>query len=203
MKYKYKLTNKKLTENEDSDSGGGEESGLKKFEIEQEYTLTVPGNAEEVKKILTTYNPETFKGSHVSKSKELKDFYDQVFGRSTGNPKFDNINSKIYQENGKNLYSKIENTIGKPFDKKGAILKKEAGVTMFVFPKQNAYNQALVDEYFTKETNKTTIKSKISPAMLNIVDSDTIKFPLPYGKEIKKILDNAGVEYDLNRTDKL
>ena len=191
MKYKYKLTNKKLKENEESPDSGGEESGLKKFEIEQEYTLTVPGNAEEIKKILTTYNPETFKGSHVSKSKELKDFYDQVFGRSTGNPKFDNINAKIYQENGKNLYTKIENTIGKPFDKKGAILKKEAGVTMFVFPKQNAYNQALVDEYFTKETNKTTIKSKISPAMLTMVDDSTIKFPLPYGKEIKKILDSV------------
>jgi len=182
-KFKYKLTIKENSE---------EESGLKKFQTQNELILQLlkDYNADDFIKILN--NPENLKQIFSKEASGLKDLENKVFGDRPGIASTIKTNVNIYNENGKTLYSKIEELTGEKFDKKGVETHKDKdGKMLFIFPKKTLYNKELVEKYYNKISGETAKKSTLKPVK---IDDFTLKFQLIDGPILKKILNNAGLE---------
>jgi len=186
MKYAYKL----IKENEE-ESGGGEENGLKGLKVKNELFLTAEGDltADDLIKIIN--DPKNLEGVYTIESGGLKDLKLKVFGDRPNINATLKINAELYKNNGKSFYTEIETTTGEKFDKKGAVIKKDkTGNTIFVFPQLNKYNEELVEKYFTLTSDKQAKKSNLNYTQ---VDDSTIKFPVSDETALKKILKKAGL----------
>jgi hypothetical protein len=185
MNYQYKL----VKENE----GEEEVSGLKGLQTQNELILTALGGRT-AKELLDIINdPKNLGKTFAKETTGLKDLELKVFGdRPNANPTL-KTNIEIYKENGKDLYNKIETTVGEKFDKKGAEIRKDKiGNILFIFPKKSIYNKELIEKYYSiisggEQAKKADIKPKQ-------VDEFTLKFSLSDGPTLKKILNNANLE---------
>lgn len=187
MKYAYKL----IKENEE-ESGGGEESGLKGLKVKNELYLTAEGDltADDLIKIIN--DPKNLEGVYTIESGGLKDLKLKVFGDRPNINATIKANTKIYQDNGKPFYTEIENVTNKKFDKKGAVIKKEKikdengkvvkdengkdkERTIFVFPQLNKYNEELVEKYFNLTSDKQAKTSNLNYTKIDVYKLGDLK----------------------------
>jgi hypothetical protein len=183
MKYQYRL----IKENDEE-----EVSGLKGLKTQSELILTTLGDYTAKDIINIIKDPKNLEKVYTKETTGFDELELKVFGdRPAANPTL-KTNIEIYKENGKALYSKIEDTVGEKFDKRGAEIRKDkAGNTLFVFPKKNIQNKELVEKYFNLTSGEQAKKADLRPKE---IDDFTLKFPLIDGPDLKKILNNAELE---------
>lgn len=178
MNYKYKLVEQ-------------EETGLKSVRLSNELVLTAQGKFDADELLTILKDPKFLESVFVDESTGLKDLKTKVFGNKPSVPANTKVNIKIYQENGKDLYNKIEEKTGKKFNKNGAVIKKDKEQNIqFIFPQITADNIKLVEEYYENEKNDGEISKQVNIEPTK-VDDVTIKFPLNNRATVEKILNNA------------
>lgn len=178
MNYKYKLVEQ-------------EETGLKSVRLSNELVLTAQGKFDADSLLAILKDPKFLESVYVDESTGLKELKTRVFGNKPSVPANTKVNIKIYQENGKDLYNKIEEKTGKKFNKNGAIIKKDKDQNIqFIFPQLTADNIKLVEEYYEKEKNDDEVSKQVNIEPTK-VDDITIKFPLSNRTTVEKILNNA------------
>lgn len=178
MNYKYKLVEQ-------------EETGLKSVRLSNELILTAKGEFDADSLLIILNDPKFLESVYVDESTGLKELKTKVFGNKPSVPANTKVNIKIYQENGKDLYNKIEEKTGKKFNKNGAVIKKDKDQNIqFIFPQITADNIKLVEEYYEQEKNSDEVSKQVNIEPTK-VDDITIKFPLSNRTTVEKILNNA------------
>lgn len=178
MNYKYKLVEQ-------------EETGLKSVRLSNELILTAKGEFDADSLLIILNDPKFLESVYVDESTGLKELKTKVFGNKPSVPANTKVNIKIYQENGKDLYNKIEEKTGKKFNKNGAVIKKDKDQNIqFIFPQITADNIKLVEEYYEQEKNSDEVSKQVNIEPTK-VDDITIKFPLSNRATVEKILNNA------------
>ena len=178
MNYKYKLVEQ-------------EETGLKSVRLSNELVLTAQGKFDADELLTILKDPKFLESVFVDESTGLKDLKTKVFGNKPSVPANTKVNIKIYQENGKDLYNRIEEKTGKKFNKNGAVIKKDKEQNIqFIFPQITADNIKLVEEYYENEKSDDEISKQVNIEPTK-VDDVTIKFPLNNRATVEKILNNA------------
>jgi hypothetical protein len=178
MNYKYKLVEQ-------------EETGLKSVRLSNELVLTAQGKFDADELLIILKDPKFLESVFVDESTGLKDLKTKVFGNKPSVPANTKVNIKIYQENGKDLYNRIEEKTGKKFNKNGAVIKKDKEQNIqFIFPQITADNIKLVEEYYENEKSDDEISKQVNIEPTK-VDDVTIKFPLNNRATVEKILNNA------------
>jgi len=172
MSFKYKL--------KEQEEGGEEESGLKQLKSKNELILTALGDLTADKLMDIINDPNNLKGTFVLRSEGLKELERKVFGDTKAT---NEVNQKIYQENGIKLYNEIAKEVGgfkkgtKPFSKKKTPNSKTnnpGDPYEFLFPEKNVYNLNLIKKYFDK-TQSSKEKSIESALDLVKIDDVTLK----------------------------
>jgi hypothetical protein len=189
MKYQYKLVKE-----------AEEESGLKMFRAQNELILTPLGQYTTKEFIDILNDPKNLSGVHSVTNKKLEELETRVFGptgRRVPDKEYIDLFNTTYDSNdpfsptnGPALYKTISQEIRgfQPGQKKEIISN---GKRVAVFPVRTAENLDIVSEFFTKRTGEPAKKSDISTPV--IIDN-TLKFPIIDDKNLKKILNNAGLE---------
>ena len=144
-------------------------------------------------------DPKYFVGAFTNKSENLKNFEKTVFGEPTVS---NAINIKTYQENGRELYKKL-NSFGR---EKGVTLspldfdetRDDKNKIIFIFLKKTTKNYNLVKDFYTTQNKETGPIPELHP---NIINSTTIRFPLSDIANLNKILNNLKKEEILTNED--
>jgi hypothetical protein len=192
MKYQYKL----VKENE----GEEEISGLKGLRAQNELVLTPLGQYTTEEFIDILNDPKNLSGVHFTVNKKLEELETRVFGptgRKVPDKEYIELYNTTYDSNdpfsptnGPALYKTISQEIrGFQPGQKKEILSN--GKRVAVFPVRTAENLDIVSEFFTKRMGEPAKKPDISTPTTS---DDNLKFPVMDEKNLKKILDNAGLE---------